>query len=64
MPSHPSCVIVGGGPAGLTSGIYTAREGMSTLIVERAGIGGQAGITRRQREKSGGCLKRTASGRR
>ena len=38
-------IIVGGGPAGLTAGIYASREGMSTLIVERSGIGGQAGIT-------------------
>ncbi len=38
-------VIVGGGPAALAAGIYTAREGLSTLIIERAGIGGQAGIT-------------------
>ena len=38
-------VIVGGGPTGLTAGIYTAREGMNTLMIERAGIGGQAGIT-------------------
>ena len=38
-------VIVGGGPAGLTSGIYAAREGLNTLIIERSGIGGQAGIT-------------------
>ena len=38
-------VIVGGGPAALASGIYAAREGISTLIIERSGIGGQAGIT-------------------
>ena len=38
-------VIVGGGPAGLASGIYSAREGINTLIIERSGIGGQAGIT-------------------
>ena len=39
-------LIVGGaGPAGLTAGIYTAREGLSTLIIERAGIGGQASVT-------------------
>ena len=37
--------IIRGGPAGLTSGIYAAREGLSTLIIERSGIGGQAGIT-------------------
>jgi len=38
-------VIVGGGPTALAAGIYTAREGLSTLIIERAGVGGQAGIT-------------------
>jgi thioredoxin reductase (NADPH) len=38
--------IVGGGPAGLTAGIYAAREGLSTLVIERAGLGGHAGITR------------------
>ena len=43
--SYYDLVIVGGGPAALAAGIYTAREGLSTLIIERAGIGGQAGIT-------------------
>ena len=38
-------IIIGAGPTGLTAGIYAAREGISTLIVERSGIGGQAGIT-------------------
>ena len=38
-------IIIGGEPAALAAGIYTAREGLSTLIIERAGIGGQAGIT-------------------
>ena len=38
-------VIVGGGPTGLAAGIYTAREGLSTLMIERAAVGGQAGIT-------------------
>ena len=38
-------IIVGGGPAGLMASIYAAREGLGTLIVERSGIGGQAGIT-------------------
>ena len=38
-------IIVGSGPAGLTAALYAAREGISTLVVERAGVGGQAGIT-------------------
>ena len=29
-------VIIGAGPAGLTLGCYLAREGVSTLIVEKA----------------------------
>lgn len=36
-------VIIGGGPAGLTAGLYAARRGMKTLIVSKD-IGGQ--ITR------------------
>jgi thioredoxin reductase (NADPH) len=38
-------IIVGGGPAGLTAALYMAREGLDTLVIERAGLGGQAGIT-------------------
>lgn len=38
-------IIVGGGPAGLTASIYAAREGIDTLLIERSGLGGQAGIT-------------------
>src|SRR5258708_22233020 len=38
-------VIIGGGPCGLTAAIYTAREGIDTLVIERSGLGGQAGIT-------------------
>ena len=45
--SHYDLIIVGGGPAGLTAAIYAAREGMDTLIIERGGVGGQAGSTER-----------------
>ncbi len=38
-------IIIGGGPAGLTSSIYASREGAETLLIERSGLGGQAGIT-------------------
>lgn len=40
-------VIVGGGPTGLTAALYAAREGIEALVVERSGLGGQAGITER-----------------
>jgi thioredoxin reductase (NADPH) len=36
-------VVVGGGPAGLGAAVYAASEGLRTLLVERSGIGGQAG---------------------
>jgi thioredoxin reductase (NADPH) len=40
-------IIIGGGPAGLTAGIYTSRARISTLLIEKLGIGGQAFITDR-----------------
>lgn len=38
-------VIVGGGPAGLTAGIYTVRSGLRTAVVERGALGGQVATT-------------------
>jgi len=34
-------IIVGGGPAGISCGIYAVRSGLKTLILEKANIGGQ-----------------------
>jgi thioredoxin reductase (NADPH) len=38
-------IVIGSGPTGLTTAIYAAREGVETLVIERSGLGGQAGIT-------------------
>jgi thioredoxin reductase (NADPH) len=38
-------VVVGSGVAGLTAAIYAAREGIPTLVVERAAVGGTIGTT-------------------
>ncbi|OLS03854.1 thioredoxin-disulfide reductase [Tissierella creatinophila] len=34
-------IIIGGGPAGLSAGLYAARARMSTLIIEKDAFGGQ-----------------------
>lgn len=38
-------IIIGGGPAGLSAGLYAARSKMDTLLIERAKFGGQAVTT-------------------
>ena len=38
-------VIVGAGPAALTAAIYTTREDIDTVLIERAVVGGLAAIT-------------------
>src|ERR687889_1274434 len=40
-------IIVGGGPAGLGAAVYSASEGLRTLLVERQAVGGQAGQSSR-----------------
>ncbi|MBN2124531.1 MAG: FAD-dependent oxidoreductase, partial [Deltaproteobacteria bacterium] len=38
-------VIVGGGPAGLTAGIYAVRSGLKAVVVEKGALGGQVATT-------------------
>lgn len=40
-------IVVGAGPGGLAAAVYGASEGLSTLILERSGPGGQAGRSMR-----------------
>ena len=46
-PSRPlyDLAIYGAGPAGLSAAVYGASEGLSTILVERWAVGGQAGST-------------------
>jgi thioredoxin reductase (NADPH) len=41
--NHYDLVIVGAGPAGLAAAVNGSSEGLATLVIERAAIGGQAG---------------------
>jgi thioredoxin reductase (NADPH) len=38
-------LVVGAGPGGLAAAVYGASEGLRTLVVERAALGGQAGTS-------------------
>ncbi len=40
-------ICIGGGPASLTAALYAAREGLDVLVIEKSGLGGQAGVTER-----------------
>jgi len=45
MTTDYEIIIVGGGPAGLTAGIYAARARRKTVLLEKHGTGGQMALT-------------------
>jgi len=45
-------IIIGGGPAGLTAGLYCKRAAMKTVLFEKGLIGGQIAISKRCRKLS------------
>lgn len=45
MDKHYDVLIIGSGPAGCTTGIYTTRSGLKTAIFTGSSIGGQLTIT-------------------
>ena len=38
-------IIIGGGPAGLTAGIYAKRSGLNSVVIEKDMVGGQVALT-------------------
>ena len=50
-------IILGAGPAGLAAGLYGARAGLSTLLLERGAEGGQAAQTDRVENYPGAMLE-------
>jgi len=47
MENQYECIIVGGGPAGLAAGLYTGRDKVKTLMIEKFMPGGQINNTNR-----------------
>lgn len=45
MDNSYDIIIVGGGPAGITAGIYSVRYGMKTLLIEKYAVGGLMNTT-------------------
>lgn len=43
--NHFDTIIIGGGPAGLTAGIYLSRAKLKTLILNQGAVGGQMVLT-------------------
>ncbi|MEX2538276.1 MAG: FAD-dependent oxidoreductase [Actinomycetota bacterium] len=45
--------VIGAGPAGLAAAVYASSEGLSTVVIERESIGGQAGTSSKIRNYLG-----------
>lgn len=54
-------IIIGGGPGGLSAGLYAARAQLKTLIIEEKLLGGQIGITASIENYPGGIDEESGS---
>src|SRR5512147_2554820 len=45
LPSKFDVIIIGGGPAGASAGIYTSRADLSTLVIDKGLNVGALGVT-------------------
>lgn len=55
MSERYDCIIVGGGPCGLSAGIYAMRAALKTVLIEKGLPGGQVAITKGV-ENYPGCM--------
>lgn len=51
-------IMIGGGQTSLSAAVYTAREDLDTVIIEKAVVGGMAAITDQDRQLPGFCGRR------
>jgi len=58
--SNYDIIIAGGGPAGLTAGMYASRARLNTLLLEKTAIGGQ--IIKSDQIENYPCFEKSVSG--
>ena len=47
LEKHYQVIIIGAGPAGLAAGLYSSRDRLNTLMLDKCIPGGQINVTER-----------------